>query len=283
MSILEKFEIFLKDNYIECKSFHPYFEEALNYMLRSGGKHFRAQLLLGVVEELNPSYFDNALRVALALEMIHTYSLIHDDLPIMDNADLRRGNVTTHKKFDEVTALLVGDALNTRAFYEITQANLDSDIKLKCIESLSFSAGCNGMVLGQAIDCFFEDKKLDIEEITFIHNNKTGALIASSLQMGAIISKLSDKKVKEIYDIGIKLGLAFQIQDDIIDATNTQEEAGKPTNNDKSKNSFTNLIGVEKSIKIKNQLIEEISKDIQSSEPQLVKMIENLTKKYLKG
>lgn len=283
MSVLEKFNIFLQNNQIKSKSFHPYFEEALNYMLTSGGKHFRAQLLLGVVDELKPYKFEDSLRVALALEMIHTYSLIHDDLPSMDNANLRRGKITTHKKYDEVTALLVGDGLNTRAFYEITQANLSSDIKLKCIESLSYNAGVNGMVIGQALDCFFENKKLNIDEVKFIHNNKTGALIASSLQMGAIICELEKSKCKEIYNIGIKLGLVFQIEDDIIDATMTQKEAGKPTHNDENKNSFTNLVGVSESIKIKNSLIDEIIDDTKRCEPKLIKMIENLINKYLKG
>lgn len=271
----EKFESFLKANQISAKSYHPYYEEALNYMLTSGGKHFRAQLLLGVVEALKPSSIDDALRVALGVEMIHTYSLIHDDLPTMDDSDLRRGKVTTHKKYDEVTALLVGDALNSRAFYEISRSNLSPQIAIKCVEILSLAA--TKMVLGQALDCYFEKKTLSLEDLKFLHSHKTGALIAASFELGAVISQVDDSlKFKEV---GLKLGLLFQIVDDIIDATMTTDEAGKPTNHDEYKNSFVNLLGLKGAQNERDKLIDEIKVD----DKKVQNLLDSLIEKYLKG
>lgn len=277
MSLALKFNDFLKASQIPAKSYHPYYEEALNYMLLSGGKHFRAQLLLGVVEALNPSNIDNALRVALGVEMIHTYSLIHDDLPTMDNSDLRRGKVTTHKKYDEVTALLVGDALNSRAFYEISRANLPPEICIKCVEILSIAA--TDMVLGQALDCHFEGDVLSIKNLEFLHSCKTGALIAASFELGAVIAGVKDSaKFKEV---GLKLGLLFQIVDDIIDATLTKYEAGKPTNHDEDKNSFVNLLGLDGAKEQRDNLISEIN--AQNLDPKIKSLLSNLIEKYLKG
>lgn len=283
MNLQEIFEKYLHENLIKAPSFHPYFEEALNYMLLAGGKHFRAQLCLGTTEALTPQKLENALPIALAIEMIHSYSLIHDDLPSVDNADFRRGIATIHKKYDEVTAILVGDALNTEAFYRISKANLDDNIKIKCIEILSQNAGSSGMVLGQAIDCFFEKKRLEISQVEFLHRHKTGALIAASLKLGAIIAEIEPKKADELYEIGLKLGLAFQINDDLIDATSTDEKAGKPVGHDEFKNSFTNLIGVENSQKRMQNLITQIEQDCQNFAPNLQNLIKNLITKYLKG
>ncbi len=277
MSLLKKFEAFLKANPIKAPSYHPYYEEALNYMLRSGGKHFRAQLLLGVVDALSPKFTYKAMRVALGLEMMHTYSLIHDDLPVMDDADLRRGHITTHKKYDEVTALLVGDALSARAFYEITQADFSAEIRIKCSEILSQNTG--EMILGQALDCFFEHKILTYDELLFLHSKKTGALIAASMQLGAVIAGAKDST--KIYEVGLKLGLLFQIVDDIIDATKTSEEAGKPTRNDKDKNSFTNLVGIKRAKEIRDGLIVEICSE--NLDQNLINLLTNLIDRYLKG
>lgn len=278
-SLKTEFENFLNSNLIKAKSYHPYYEEALNYMLANGGKYFRSHLLLGVVKALDEKRLKDAFRVALAVEMVHTYSLIHDDLPVMDNSDLRRGVLTTHKKFDEVTALLVGDALNSRAFYEISVSNLSDEIKTKCTQTLSLSA-CD-MVLGQALDCHFENKKLSLDELIFLHNHKTGALIAASFKLGAIISELCDKKCDEIYSIGMDLGLLFQINDDIIDAVKSPDEAGKPTNHDESKNSFVNLLGLSKSRKFRDDLAAKVLNQI--NEPKIKILLNFLIQKYLKG
>ncbi|MFG5142000.1 polyprenyl synthetase family protein, partial [Campylobacter lari] len=154
--MLEKFKQHLEQNFPSIQSFHPFFNEALKWMLEAGGKHFRAQLLLGIVNAKNPALFSKALNAALALEFIHTYSLIHDDLPAMDNASLRRGKQTLHKKYDETTAILVGDALNTQAFLLLSKLDLKENVRLKLIETLAFNAGLGGMIIGQAIDCYFE-------------------------------------------------------------------------------------------------------------------------------
>ncbi|XAK46742.1 polyprenyl synthetase family protein [Campylobacter coli] len=277
-------ELFIKhlENHLpKVQSFHPFFNEALAVMLKAGGKHFRAQLLLGIVEAKMPSLIPNALNAALALEFIHTYSLIHDDLPAMDNADFRRGTPTLHKTYDETTAILVGDALNTEAFLLLSNLNLKESIKINLIRTLAFNAGLNGMILGQAIDCYFEDKKLNLEELEFLHIHKTARLIAAALKMGCEICELDEKESEKIYQIGLKLGLIFQINDDIIDATMSEEESGKPTKHDAHKNSFVNLLGLKNAIQSKENLINECKNDLNDLDANLAKMIKSLMIKYL--
>ncbi|EAI6116965.1 polyprenyl synthetase family protein [Campylobacter coli] len=277
-------ELFIKhlENHLpKVQSFHPFFNEALAKMLKAGGKHFRAQLLLGVVQNKAPHLIPNALNAALALEFIHTYSLIHDDLPAMDNADLRRGTPTLHKSYDETTAILVGDALNTEAFLLLSNLNLKESIKINLIRTLAFNAGINGMILGQAIDCYFEDKKLNLEELEFLHTHKTAKLIAAALKMGCEICELDKKESEKIYQIGLKLGLIFQINDDIIDETMSEEESGKPSKHDEHKNSFVNLLGLEKAIQSKENLINECKNDLDDLDANLAHMIKSLMIKYL--
>ncbi|EAI4207934.1 polyprenyl synthetase family protein [Campylobacter coli] len=277
-------ELFIKhlENHLpKVQSFHPFFNEALAKMLKAGGKHFRAQLLLGVVQNKAPHLIPNALNAALALEFIHTYSLIHDDLPAMDNADLRRGTPTLHKSYDETTAILVGDALNTEAFLLLSNLNLKENIKINLIRTLAFNAGINGMILGQAIDCYFEDKKLNLEELEFLHTHKTAKLIAAALKMGCEICELDEKESEKIYQIGLKLGLIFQINDDIIDETMSEEESGKPSKHDEHKNSFVNLLGLEKAIQSKENLINECKNDLGDLDANLAHMIKSLMIKYL--
>ncbi|WP_426708872.1 polyprenyl synthetase family protein [Campylobacter coli] len=277
-------ELFIKhlENHLpKVQSFHPFFNEALAKMLKAGGKHFRAQLLLGVVQNKAPHLIPNALNAALALEFIHTYSLIHDDLPAMDNADLRRGTPTLHKSYDETTAILVGDALNTEAFLLLSNLNLKESIKINLIRTLAFNAGINGMILGQAIDCYFEDKKLNLEELKFLHTHKTAKLIAAALKMGCEICELDEKESEKIYQIGLKLGLIFQINDDIIDETMSEEESGKPSKHDEHKNSFVNLLGLEKAIQSKENLINECKNDLGDLDANLAHMIKSLIIKYL--
>ncbi|ECO2617353.1 TPA: polyprenyl synthetase family protein [Campylobacter coli] len=277
-------ELFIKhlENHLpKVQSFHPFFNEALAKMLKAGGKHFRAQLLLGVVQNKAPHLIPNALNAALALEFIHTYSLIHDDLPAMDNADLRRRTPTLHKSYDETTAILVGDALNTEAFLLLSNLNLKESIKINLIRTLAFNAGINGMILGQAIDCYFEDKKLNLEELEFLHTHKTAKLIAAALKMGCEICELDEKESEKIYQIGLKLGLIFQINDDIIDETMSEEESGKPSKHDEHKNSFVNLLGLEKAIQSKENLINECKNDLGDLDANLAHMIKSLMIKYL--
>ncbi len=275
------FEKFLEKNLIKNPSFHPYFEKATNEMLLAGGKRFRPMLLLKVVESYNPLMIESAYYPALAIEILHTYSLIHDDLPSMDDASLRRGHPTLHKTFDEVTAILVGDGLNTYAFELISEAPLHNDVKIALIKELSKNGGLNGMVLGQAIDCYFENKPLNLEELKFLHIHKTAKLIAASLKMGAILVNLDTKIQEKLYNFGIDLGLLFQIQDDIIDETLSPEEAGKDTKNDSDKNSFVNLLGLDGAIKEADNLAEKLQKEFSEFDEKLQNGLKELINKYL--
>lgn len=266
--MLEQFETFLTTHIPSAPSFHPHYENSLATMLLGGGKRFRPALLLGVVQAYNPLLIKSAFHAALALETLHTYSLIHDDLPAMDNADLRRGIPTLHTVYDEVTAILAGDALNTYAFEILASSPFSDRIKVKLISVLAENGGFNGMVLGQAIDCHFENTPLSLEQIKFLHVHKTGKLIAASLKMGAIISGRDDIAEK-LYQFGIDLGLLFQIQDDILDVTQSSEEAGKTTQNDGSKNSFVTLLGLESAIAEADELAEKLLEQMKSFDESL--------------
>ena len=278
---MQRFEQYLSANLPNVPSFHPLYEEALGAMLLAGGKRFRPQLLLRIVEAYEPMLFDSALPVALALEMFHTYSLIHDDLPAMDDADLRRGHTTLHKRFDEVTAILAGDALNTDAFYLVATAPLREDVRIKLVEILAKNGGGSGMVLGQAIDCHFENKPLTLEQIKMLHTNKTAKLIAASLMMGAVIAALPRESQQALYDFGLDLGLLFQIQDDIIDETQSEEEAGKTTGNDGEKNSFVTLLGLEGSMEEAESLAAALEARFATFEPKLQEALKPLIGTYL--
>lgn len=281
--LVSKFEAFLKEKLPTIESFHPHFSQAFSEMVDVGGKRFRPLLLLSVVQCSRPLLIENALHVALGLEMMHTYSLIHDDLPCMDNAALRRGHPTLHVSYDETTAVLVGDALNTHAFYLLANAPLSAEIKIKLVSILSSDAGIYGMVLGQAIDCFFEDKHLNVNELTFLHLHKTAKLIAASLLMGAVICELDKATQEALYQFGLKLGLLFQVQDDIIDATLTSEEAGKPTQNDGHKNSFVNLLGLEGAKEEKHKLLRELDVELGKLDAALSKRLKSIVDEYFKG
>ena len=278
---MHRFEAYLSQNLPQAASFHPVYEDALGDMLTAGGKRFRPMLLLSIVDAYEPMLYNGALPVALALEMFHTYSLIHDDLPAMDDADLRRGHETLHKRYDEVTAILAGDALNTDAFLRIAKAPLREDVKIKLVELLAEGGGASGMVLGQAIDCYFENQPLSLEQVKTLHKNKTAKLIAVSLQMGAVIVGLELKVQQALYDFGIDLGLLFQIQDDIIDETQSEEEAGKPTGNDTDKNSFVNLLGLEKTVEEADTLAKDLQRRFETFDEKLKIALQPLMNTYL--
>ena len=279
--LLETFENYLNKNLPTSNTFHPIFEDALKDMLNAGGKRFRPMLLLTVVNAIEPLLVKNALPVSLGLEYLHTYSLIHDDLPSMDDADLRRGHPTLHKTYDEVTAILVGDALNTHSFNLIANASLSNDVKIDLIKILSHDGGINGMIIGQAIDCYFENHTLELNQLEFLHIHKTAKLIAASLKMGAIIAGLSLDVQEKLYQFGIDIGLLFQIQDDIIDETATPEEAGKTTANDGAKNSFVNLLGLEGAIKSADDLSDKCFNDLAHFDESIQNNLNELLSKYL--
>ena len=277
---MQNFETFLLENLPTSKSIHPTYEKALQEMLIAGGKRFRPALLLGVVKSYNKLMIDSANHAAYAIELLHTYSLVHDDLPAMDDSPLRRGKPTLHMVYDEVTAILVGDALNTYSFEVLANAPFSDNTRVKLISELAKNGGLNGMVLGQAIDCYFENQPLSIEDVKVLHTNKTAKLIAASLKMGAIIvgeEKLGDK----LYDFGTKLGLLFQIQDDILDVTQSSEEAGKLTGNDGDKNSFVTLIGLDESMKEANLLADELDNELNGFDECLKDELSELLTKYI--
>lgn len=277
---MQKFENFLLDNLPESKSIHPHYEKALQVMLEAGGKRFRPALLLGVVNSYNPLLEEGAMHAAYAIELLHTYSLIHDDLPAMDDSPLRRGNPTLHVLYDEVTAILVGDALNTYSFEVLSNAPFSDYTRVQLIKELATNGGLNGMVLGQAIDCYFENKPLEVEDIKILHKNKTAKLIAASLKMGAIIVG-KEELGEKLYDFGIKLGILFQIQDDILDVTQSSEEAGKLTNNDEDKNSFVTILGLDESMKQANDLADELTSEMASFDENLQSELSPLLTKYI--
>ena len=278
---MQRFEAYLKANLPIVETFHPHYNKALSAMLLAGGKRLRPILLLSVVEAYEPLLFEGALAPALALEFLHTYSLIHDDLPAMDNSPLRRGFETLHVTYDEATAILIGDALNTEAFYQIAKAPLRDDIRIKLVELLARDGGTYGMILGQAIDIQFENTPLSLEQVKVLHTNKTAKLIATSLLMGAVIVGLEKSKQDALYEFGIELGLLFQIQDDIIDETHSDEEAGKTTGNDGDKNSFVNLMGLEKTIEEADQLAKKLEQQFTTFDKVLQNTLHLVVEQYL--
>lgn len=255
--VCDEFENFLQNFDFNIKNdFHPNLKVAFWEMLVNGGKRFRPKLLLSIVFANAKEMIKNSFQVALALESIHTYSLIHDDLPSFDNANLRRNHPTLHTKYNEALAILIGDALNTFSFYLLSISTLSHEIKIELIKELSFNAGISGMILGQALDCEFENTTLELQKLEIIHTNKTGKLIASSLKMGSIISNLDIRKQELLYNFGLTLGLYFQLLDDIIDFTKDSNEVGKTTKNDNCKNSYVNLLGLQ-GAKIKLKSMQE--------------------------
>ena len=222
--------------------------EAMHYSVFSGGKRLRPALCFAAAEAVSASD-SNTMRVAAAVEMIHAYSLIHDDLPAMDDDDLRRGVPTCHIKFDEATAILAGDALQSLAFKQLSELDLSASTSLQLVSLLSDLAGCNGMVTGQAIDLASTGKQLSAEELTYMHNHKTGALIEASVVMGAIATdQASSDQLQALRQFSRAIGLAFQIQDDILDVESSTEELGKSQGSDSANNkaTYTSILGIEK-------------------------------------
>lgn len=203
-------------------------KEAMAYSLFSNGKRLRSQLLIATAKAYGIEE-KSAYPLALALEMIHTYSLIHDDLPAMDNDDYRRGLLSCHKQFDEATAILAGDALLTESFNVICNTNLSDATKIAVISVLNQAAGANGMILGQDLDIHLNaDTK---EKLIEVHHYKTGMLFAASFKLAALLADKTDA-LDSMHQLGITLGLAFQIQDDILDVISTTEDLGKSVGSD---------------------------------------------------
>lgn len=239
--------------------------DAMHYSLLGPGKRIRPQLLFYVLRGYG---VDEAagIPVATGLEMIQTYSLIHDDLPAMDNDDLRRGQPTCHKKFDEATAILAGDGLLTEAFHQCALSDQPSDRIVRCISVLSQMAGPAGMVYGQCLDTL-ENPEYDWEMLKQVHQYKTGCLLASPLMMGAILAGKDDGVVTKWQSIGYAMGLAFQIQDDILDETRSASELGKSNSDERNhKVTSVSLLGMERCETMMNQLYDSCCRDMEQME-----------------
>ena len=221
---------------------------AIRWSLFAGGKRFRPALVLATGQTFGAPN-EKLLRTACAFEMIHTYSLIHDDLPSMDDDDLRRGRPTCHVKFDEATAILSGDALQSLAFRTMTEdETLSAQVRIQLISELSRAAGTPlGMVAGQALDLAAESREVNSEELERIHHEKTGALICAAARCGALIGGANEAELAAVTDYGINLGLLFQITDDLLDVTATAEGLGKTPGKDERsrKATFPSRYGVE--------------------------------------
>ena len=220
--------------------------EAMRYAAQGGGKRIRPLLVYaaGSLGDAKAQALDAA---AVAIECIHAYSLVHDDLPCMDDDDLRRGRPTVHKAFDEATALLVGDALQTRAFEILANAQCEVDVRLQMISSLAAASGSRGMAGGQAIDLESVGKKLDLAGLKQMHAMKTGALLSCAVELGGIAAHLNPTQMAQLQKYSKALGLAFQIVDDVLDATADSQTLGKTAGKDAAANkpTYVTLMGLD--------------------------------------
>jgi len=234
-------------------------KKALSYTLEAGGKRIRPVLVLLCCELVSKQVNHNAEIAAAAIEMVHTYSLVHDDLPAMDNDDLRRGIPTCHKAFDEATAILVGDALLTLAF-EILSKEIDEPaVAVSLICQLAESAGPAGMIAGQMLDLKAENRKGNKELLEYIHINKTAKMFKCAALMGAIAGRATDEQLKALCEYGLAIGLGFQIADDILDISGNSAHIGKTTGKDErsAKCTYPAVFGMEKSMQRAKELADE--------------------------
>jgi geranylgeranyl diphosphate synthase type II len=245
----------------EAKGLRADLIKAMEYSLFAGGKRLRPILCIAGAEAVGGSAAD-VLPIACSLELIHTYSLIHDDLPTMDNDDLRRGKPTNHKIFGEAIAILAGDGLLTEAFSLITRPEVTEKVSpqilLKVIHLIADAAGYDGMVGGQVVDIQSEGKKVNLATLDYMHTRKTGALITAAVTSGAMLGGGREGQTKDIFCYGQKIGLAFQISDDILDIEGDSETLGKRVGADQKKGKITYpaVVGLNRSKEIQSQLVD---------------------------
>lgn len=237
------------DNYIATKD-NPQslIYDAMRYSVFAGGKRLRPILMWETARIFGKDWND-VKPFACALEMIHTYSLIHDDLPAMDNDDLRRGLPTSHIKFGEDIAILAGDALLNKSFEIIAESDIEPKVAMKALKVLSTASGTEGMIGGQVVDLKSEGVEITLEQMQYIHSLKTGALIRAACTVGAILSDASPAEIQAIDEYALNLGIAFQIRDDILDVTGDTDDLGKPVGSDADlmKNTYITMCGLDKS------------------------------------
>lgn len=267
------------ENFIDEYTANVQLKEAMLYSIRAGGKRFRPLLVMAVLHSFDKQAKSQDYQIAAALEMIHTYSLIHDDLPAMDDDDLRRGKPTNHKVFGEAHAILAGDGLLTGAFQLLALSQLEMDQKILLIQLLSKAAGTQGMVAGQAGDLQGEKRLLSLEELADVHEKKTGALIEFALLAGGILAQQPDEIVNLLGIFAQHLGLAFQIKDDVLDATSSEAELGKQVGRDEAlnKSTYPSLLGLagakkalEEQLTLGYNTLEEIKEISSAFQPELL-------------
>tara|TARA_B100001559_G_scaffold320751_2_gene334032 strand:+ start:766 stop:1647 length:882 start_codon:yes stop_codon:yes gene_type:complete len=237
-------------------------DQAMRYSVLSDSKTIRPALVLASGELNNNLTRNSLITLATAIELIHTYSLIHDDLPCMDDDDIRRGKESSHIKFGEANAILAGDALHDLAFEIIsTDKDMNDASKIKAVNILANASGAKGMVLGQHLDIESEKSKenIDLKSMKKIHTLKTGKLIKAAVEMGQIESSLNKAEINMLLEFGSKIGLAFQIFDDILDETGETSELGKRAKSDQKNNkqTYVKIVGIDESAKIANKLLDE--------------------------
>jgi len=253
------------NNYFPETLFPETLVKSIRYSLLNSGKRIRPILMLAVADMFGTPY-QTILPFACAVEMIHTYTLIHDDLPAMDNDDYRRGKLTNHKVFGDAIAILAGDALLTEAFRIMSEAALKNKFSskktLEVIYEISSGCGINGVVGGQVMDILSENKTIDLPTLQYIHTHKTGALIVAVVRAGAILSFATKRDLQRLTEYGKCLGLAFQIQDDILDVEGSFEKLGKKPGVDsaKKKNTYPSLVGMKESKEMLAQLMDKAYK-----------------------
>ncbi len=249
---------------------HPILSKAMFYTLRCGGKRIRSAIVLWCCELIDGSIDRAAEIAAAAIEMVHTYSLVHDDLPAMDDDDLRRGQPTCHKAFNEATAILTGDALLTMAFEFLAKEIDNPQIAVKMIAQLAESAGAAGMIAGQMADLESEKIEGDKQMLEYIHTNKTARMFQCAAVCGAIAGGANTEQLRRLWDYGLKVGLAFQIADDILDICGSSRNMGKTAGKDAkaAKCTYPAIIGLEESRDIEKQLAQEAIDAIKSFGPE---------------
>ena len=275
---MKDFQVYLKEktDFFETElkkelqklSYPETIAKGMEYAILNGGKRLRPFLLFATLELLNQN-IEKGVKSAIALEMIHSYSLVHDDLPALDNDDYRRGKLTTHKVFGEAEGILIGDSLLTYAFYILSQKNLkflSSEQIVNIISKTSEYAGINGMIGGQMIDIESENKKIDLETLKYIHSHKTGKLIKLPIEIACIIANVEKDKKEVLEKYANLIGLAFQVKDDILDVEGTFEELGKPVGSDVDlhKATYPSILGMEESKKILNNTVEKAKQIIKN-------------------
>lgn len=273
------------EGFYEAKQIAPRLVESILYSVHAGGKRIRPLLLLELLEAFHAPILEAHFQVAAALEMIHTGSLIHDDLPAMDNDDYRRGQLTNHKKFGEDLAILAGDSLFLDAFGCVAEADLPASIRVQLIALLSDASGTAGMVAGQVLDMEGEGASLTLDQLQVIHANKTGRLLAYPFQATGILLKLEPAIATLLEEIGLHLGLAFQIRDDILDVTADFASLGKTPQKDlqAEKSTYPALLGLDgaqayldRELDACEDLLDRISQQVDFDGTGIKKIIERL-------